>query len=342
MPLVHLVVGLALLAAAPESPTHSPASYPSAMAERPARQIDRLARDYRIAVYNTFRRQRGEFERRRAAASELVRGWKQNGRPADQAARLIDWLHDATAASTADSIGPLPPAPELQPTAGPSSGPRHAGGDSQRQPKLSVPVVTPGVPVLERETSDLKDSPQRDADATSRRKSLVLRDVAKLLLGQRPAVRDVDDAPGDDRRAAPATSAPNEPRVEINWDEVVARATGHNLLVAQLQDDVLRDGAAAGVSRLERMVTQLEQLATAVEDLQPYYGLAPESVRPQLPALVRPQLAATAIAKHLGDARRQSANTGGGSENRASHAERLDGLSRRLAEAVNRMNRSKP
>lgn len=72
------------------------------------RALAAAARDFRIQTYNTFRLDRPEFNRRRAAWNKLHDQWVESGRKAEDRQRLLTWLDRATHASRPDSVGPLP------------------------------------------------------------------------------------------------------------------------------------------------------------------------------------------------------------------------------------------
>jgi hypothetical protein len=83
--------------------------------QREKAAIERLARRFRMRVYDTFRLQRGEYTRRRAAWDHALATWEAAGRPFDQQPRLIDWLEAATRNCTRGSVAPLPDPPSFEP-----------------------------------------------------------------------------------------------------------------------------------------------------------------------------------------------------------------------------------
>jgi hypothetical protein len=70
---------------------------------------EQAARLYRVEVYNTFRLDRMEFERRREIGEQLWTAFDKAGRPAAQRQAVIDWFTTAREGQPAD----LPPIPEL-------------------------------------------------------------------------------------------------------------------------------------------------------------------------------------------------------------------------------------
>jgi len=75
--------------------------------------VEHLARIYRIRVYQTFRQQRPEHDRRRAAWYRVLAAWKAAGSPPHQRHELIAWLETATRNSTPGSLAPLPQIPRF-------------------------------------------------------------------------------------------------------------------------------------------------------------------------------------------------------------------------------------
>jgi hypothetical protein len=54
--------------------------------------LDRAARTYRITVYNTFRRDRAEFDRRNATWRAIEAKWKAGGERSDELPKLLACL----------------------------------------------------------------------------------------------------------------------------------------------------------------------------------------------------------------------------------------------------------
>ena len=76
--------------------------------------VDHLARQFRVQVYKTFRRQRGVFTRRRAAWTRAETLWEAAGGKFEDQDRLIDWLELALRRSMPNTIGPLPEDPVFE------------------------------------------------------------------------------------------------------------------------------------------------------------------------------------------------------------------------------------
>ena len=75
------------------------------------RVTERLARDYRIAIYNTFRTDREEFNHRRARWKLIDERWRKSEHTPERRTHLNQWLAEAIEVSQPESTTPLPPAP---------------------------------------------------------------------------------------------------------------------------------------------------------------------------------------------------------------------------------------
>jgi hypothetical protein len=75
--------------------------------------LQNAARLYRIQVYDTFRLDRSEFNRRRADWIGLANSWEAAGKPNRDVPALLQWLEIATANSRPESIAPLPELPRI-------------------------------------------------------------------------------------------------------------------------------------------------------------------------------------------------------------------------------------
>jgi hypothetical protein len=71
------------------------------------------ARLYRIQVYNTFRLDRPEFDRRHEQWVRLSVAWEEADKPKRDLPALLHWLEVATANSRPESIAPLPELPRI-------------------------------------------------------------------------------------------------------------------------------------------------------------------------------------------------------------------------------------
>lgn len=268
----------------------------------PARDdLERAARDYRIAVYNTFRQNRPEFERRNAAWRKLLADWKANGAKAEHLPQLRAWLDTATAASRAGHVMPLPPRPQFATVAElPDRPPPAETNLRHREAEPAMPVPPP----LARRTTEAAP-PSRSAAAAGL-PQVPLTISPGVARSTRPQASQADrvaalaDAPP--RRPAPPVgieppteTIPPQPGVAqpvrpeatdgIDVEEVAVRVAGHNLAVATLAEEV-RKLESPAVEQLVAYVERLEAHAIRAGDLSPYYALVGESDRVRLRPLV--------------------------------------------------------
>jgi hypothetical protein len=287
--------------------------------------LDRAARTYRITVYNTFRRDRAEFERRNATWRAIEAKWKVDGSRADELPALVAWLERATAASREGSIRALP---QLKHT--------HVAETPRVRPApRTAPTIEPTVPPLPR-PSVAASPPPRVADAAKLPEvplsiSPSIADVPRPAVDEPAEIASTDGTPP--RRPAPAVQldAPavatlpsdNPPPGEIteavvdsiDVDEVAIRIAGHNLALATLSEEI-RGLDSPTIEQLAVLVERLESHAVRAGDLSPYYGLVGGSDRDRLrplasldePCRLLDEKISLAIAKVSADATISSAS----------------------------------
>ncbi|MEX2188655.1 MAG: hypothetical protein WD875_17740 [Pirellulales bacterium] len=251
--------------------------------------LDRAARDYRIAVYRSFRQNRAEFDRRNAIWRSIHAQWQRDGEQDGEVAMLVDWLRQATVASRGGATGPLPLPPEFG----------HAG---ETPPAVvETPVVEPSVaPLLRR---DGVSSPSvRRADA-GELPSVALPISPSLQPPQRLDAADIDNssavAADIPRRSAPAAAidvpaapleiptssipAADSPRnangVDVN--EVAIRVAGYNLALATLTEEIGQTQDPS-IDLLVGFVERLEAQSVRASDLSPYFDLVDAADRARL------------------------------------------------------------
>lgn len=57
--------------------------------------VEGAARGYRVAIYQTFRTDRSQYDRRRDVADELVNRWVRSGRSDRLGREIVQWFQDA-------------------------------------------------------------------------------------------------------------------------------------------------------------------------------------------------------------------------------------------------------
>jgi hypothetical protein len=90
-----------------------PLAVNSRAAEPQKPTVDRTARWFRIQVYETYRTERAEYDRRRALGDQLLREWENAGNPEEPAAQMIEWFLAARDASLPDAQAQLPAVPSI-------------------------------------------------------------------------------------------------------------------------------------------------------------------------------------------------------------------------------------
>ncbi len=78
------------------------------------REVKREFRYFRIQVFNTFRTDRPEYDRRREAGENALAAWQDAGRQLEQVEPLLTWYRDAKTASQVAMNMPLPPVPHFE------------------------------------------------------------------------------------------------------------------------------------------------------------------------------------------------------------------------------------
>lgn len=106
--------------------------------------VEHLARDYRIAVYQAFRTQRDEFERRMAAWRVVYQAWQSAGERGDEQRLLMQWLQGATARMRAGQLAKLPAIPKFGQPQQPAIAARPPATDAPPATIPREPAKTPG------------------------------------------------------------------------------------------------------------------------------------------------------------------------------------------------------
>jgi hypothetical protein len=104
----ELLVSFLVVSATPFSPA-VPASATSAADEA----VERAARDYRIQVYDTFHRNRPEYDSRSEAGNRVLSGYRRSGRHPEHGEIVKDWFAEARGASSPGEVRPLPQLPDF-------------------------------------------------------------------------------------------------------------------------------------------------------------------------------------------------------------------------------------
>ena len=167
--------------------------------------VGQLARQYRVALYESLFGQRKEYELRHDALNRVLKAWEASGQPFSRQEVLVTWLQEAVRCNTRGSIAPLPPDPdfskdpplELPPQPEPEK--RPTDGDQPQQPE-------PPLPQQQRPQSPLpqRQQPQSPAPQVQQPKSpAVEKDQPKSL----PAEKGQPEPPPAKQLQQPAERA---------------------------------------------------------------------------------------------------------------------------------------
>lgn len=158
--------------------------------------IERLARAYRIATYNSYHGDRAEYDRRRQAWESVLSAWRLAGSRPDQRQTLIAWLRAASEA------GALPATPRFV-TAAEAATAKPPAGDpavaEQPAPAPSGPVAT----APERVTAPRRDATPPPAALAPASPSKIARQPAQIAA---PGGADLAESPSSAAGRAPAAS----------------------------------------------------------------------------------------------------------------------------------------
>ena len=294
--------------------------------------IRRLSRAYRMQVYQTYRDQRTQFDRRQNAWRDVEAAWIAGGGWPEEQPRLIEWLKTAIWASRPGTLTALPPAPtfaparssktrKLQITKSPNQTPRPSAvaprttEPSRRSSTSSVASAAPRVspPFIPRE------APQAAAGRVAGSPSM------GAPVGPNPTGQPARRVASRSHAVEPGSAArPHDP-VRVNIDEIAVRVAGFNLALAALEQQLDQEGPFT-IPRLTRLVEQLGDLTTRHGDMRPYYQYVSAGEVRRLGEL-RSCITAIRLAAARIVARQRELHDGPQSQR-----EEIERLSRRLAE----------
>lgn len=302
--------------------------------------LQRLARDYRIEVYNTFRTNRNEFERRRRALDRVVKIWREAGaRPEDEAA-MAEWLNQARIHSRRGATKPLPALPMFsakQDRGGTRKLEKEIEKDTLAEPSplsdsipdaAGRPLPTPAPRVAEEKLARVpaeQPSRIRQPDLELPRASVPAPEAATIdpaRAASSPAppssIRDLPKRPADlkaaiepietpEIEAAPAPVIPQE-IVVVNRIELDARIRGHNLALRNIEGQFLARENWTAVE-LARLVAMLAELADRRSDAETYLRLLDADLRQTMPRLASPEFALVKASEQIAAMRERLEHT---------------------------------
>jgi len=116
-------------------------------------ELERAAREYRITVYETYRLDRQELERRQTEGRQAILDWRNAGSKTSEARLLMDWLKSATQLS--ESHGNLPERPTFSPQVAKPAEPE--------KPKVVKPLTPPTESIVNAEPTPPASKPEKPA-----------------------------------------------------------------------------------------------------------------------------------------------------------------------------------
>ena len=171
--------------------------------------IGRLSRAYRLAVYQTFRRDRKTYRERLQAWAIARLAWQESGAKADELDLLLQWLLTAGENSRPATLAPLPAIPRF-------GSPRPVEKFSSPVEKFSTPIKKLPSPV-EKFSSPIKKNP------SAKEPSLAPSETTEKAVP--PAAPPVRPAPSAAPPAPLPTTLPTVPTEVIKPETTLPKAT---------------------------------------------------------------------------------------------------------------------
>jgi hypothetical protein len=234
------------------------------------RALEAATRRFRMQIYNTYRLNRTEFNRRRAAWEEIQARWREAGSPVAHKNVLLLWLHYAAYQSQANVRGPLPASPGFGKLAGVD---RDLDAAHQLKNTDSPQILIP---------ADLQGA-VRESDLTPPRVERGAPQPADHG-GEIPSVDVTTSEPT--RRAASSVSsaavaAHASDEIGIDVSELLARASGYQAGL-QTIDAVLVGQQEMDTAEISALLDEVETLIGQRRDLMLYEKLVPPNEQSRL------------------------------------------------------------
>ncbi len=217
--------------------------------------VQRAARNYRIQVYNTFRLNRAEYDRRQATGWQLLDVWKNSGRNDVRGQELIEWFSEATDASSVDNGHALPSVPQFaQATLSQFAG-------TQRDQRGTQPGYRGTQPDHRGTQPD-----HRRTEQTHAPKNSAVKEVGRAVLNAFGSGGSPTDIPHE------STITPSADR-PIDIDALKAQVDAFNVSIFTI-DQALTDTASIGMEKLAQYVDTIDQLVQQQHKLHPLLSQA--------------------------------------------------------------------
>jgi hypothetical protein len=293
------------------------------------RDLERIVRQYRIAVYQSFRNDRAAFDKRSEAGRTVLAAWRAAGARNEDREALTGWYFAATQAARSGTPSPMPPIPQFG--AAKSAAPiRETDPDSEgalnsddetlapmspagRGIPADLPAgLAPGRSAIRLPTAEVPDRARvnRESIPVRAKKAAPQPIPPKLLESEVQIARRLPAPPASlaskpristmavhvdplDRTPAPQ---PADPINRVNMVELTARVAGYNRRLRELENRLLSQESWT-TPRLGEELLLLNDLIDQRNDVYLYYGILRLDVRMTMNELLDPRPATTLLRK---------------------------------------------
>lgn len=296
--------------------------------------IDQLSLRYRVQVYNRFRTNRAEYDRRMSAWRGLMAEWKSAPSRIADGAVVIDWLTRTLHRLQYDEAAPLPSLPQLgghpfDAIAAPGA------GSGQLQPALEpavgpqrAPATPPDVAATPR-VSPTPPSPLQPPSPPRIAHRVEKPPIPQVTAPPRAVAREVQPIVAPPTAPHQLEPSADEPRVMVDIEELAIRVRGYNLAMKELTAD-LQDESRWSPEQLQRAFAQFEDLATRRTQLVLYRDLVSRDDRQLIGNLMSLDPPVALLGGKIFAARTNLTRDAASADANA-ELELLDSLSRKLA-----------
>jgi hypothetical protein len=279
-------------------PASGPASalWPAVAAELNERELSSLeaaARQYRVTVYQTYRLDRAEFDRRRAAVDQVHASWREAGGHPEDLSAVLGWLREATYSSQPEIRQPLPELPDFgrsrgagsKTEQGPVANEGIAPSDRQGSGRVTARSSAPGtnVPTLDRRAPP---APKVNGYEIAPPRQFAPPAAVQNIIAPPPARQPANVSGGP----APAAAQPRIGRALLPapWDVVTTAPSRPTADVGAAP----RRGGEAGKLATPPRVERPSRIASAAKDRErAVTAAAPAPLVPPRVALAKPSVA---------------------------------------------------
>ena len=305
--------------------------------------VDQLSLQYRVRVYQRFRTDRSEYDRRMSAWRSMISSWEANAANSIDGAKPIAWLSAALESLRTDERAVLPPLPSFQSFAEqhrPNRSTKPQIDDSlPRNPSTSESVIHLNAP------PDIKLSEPISKPAIDEYPGHEIAAPPSIAHhAQKPAIPEIDLPPRviirDVRPVIAPPEAPStfddsrvdldpEPRVSVDLNELTVRIKGYNLALKDLTGS-MHDDSVWTPTHLEAALDELVQLAERRAQLALYRDVISTDDQVQTGNLIPLDSAVALLGAKIFAAREQLAESD--ADSTSAELSNLNELSQKLAQ----------